>query len=667
MSSRRLRKIQQEKELEEAKRRAEQEQIEEEEDDSSDEPLPVKPSGFSAFAALEEKGNAVGSEEKHSEAEEAEPVVALASRSKKPKKKKKKAKKAAIDKNDAGNDSDEIETALRELNLKRTAAHLVAPAKTVQDEQWERICKLLAIQNQHLKVGNEMRNLFGRAATDNHDDAGGRAPRQRQRNQPMDLETALKGTHKPGQGLSEITFRRNPFIQGKDTWPKGTVGGLSMAIVNDAKENDGTIEFRFVHDTSYQVTQSVFHRLVEMGEPQSLITLLIKNPYHISTLIQVSKIAKDQGDHALSSDLLERALFTMGRAATSLFNTKLNKGRVRLDFLRPENRELWLAAYHYIKSLMMKGTYRTAFEWAKLLLSLDPANDPYCMRLIIHDIALRAHQFEWLLELGNDSHDAALEESMSMLRSEEYAKYHNTPSFAFAALQLRQSPKARKFLAVSMQRLPWLFTRLFTEINLDAPPSIWGIQPRTNAEELFSDLYVQQTKDLWNTPEATAVLMEIAHTIPKVDATKIKILRDASMTLPVVRAIYLDNTPSLMGFLPSSLLHRENNSDSDPIPPEASKWSYDIKPMPGGHEADLGRGEELRPQHILARIARLFPIRPGPDDSMSDEDGMNEAQAAFLGEAPIDMPPGLVQRMMGMIFGTAVPEDEENTEWESAG
>src|SRR4051812_34051130 len=45
--------------------------------------------------------------------------------------------------------------------------------------------------------------------------------------------------------------------------------------------------------------------------------------YHISLLLQVSKIAKDQGDHSLSSDLVERALFTFGRVSLSSFSTKL--------------------------------------------------------------------------------------------------------------------------------------------------------------------------------------------------------------------------------------------------------------------------------------------------------------------------------------------------------
>jgi hypothetical protein len=66
------------------------------------------------------------------------------------------------------------------------------------------------------------------------------------------------------------------LIQGKDDWPKGTTGGLTMEMV-DNKAPDGTIEFRFVHDKTYQALQSAFHGYVEIGDPQNLIGLLTRN------------------------------------------------------------------------------------------------------------------------------------------------------------------------------------------------------------------------------------------------------------------------------------------------------------------------------------------------------------------------------------------------------
>jgi hypothetical protein len=406
--------------------------------------------------------------------------------------------------------------------------------------------------------------------------------------------------------------------------------------------------------------------------------------YHISTLLQVSKIAKDQTDHALSSDLLERALFTFGRASLSLFNTKLAQGKARLDFSRPENRELWLAGYQYIKSLVMKGTYRTAFEWAKLLLSLDPEDDPYCMRLIVHHLAIRAHEFKWLLDLGDFTlQQEALPADDRVVIVAPYAKYHNTPSLALAALQLKDGLNARDILSRSMKRFPWLFVSLFSELNLDSPPSIWGNQPRTDAENLFTSLYVQQTKDLWNTTEGTAILMEIAHTIPKVNTDGLPVVSNDEMDLDIVRFIYLDNTAALMAMVPSRLLHRNNNSDSDPVPPNHSTYSYKIEGI-RDHNGPRGLGAGF--DHPMAALGRLlFHQRAANGENSGDDDdrdledmirngvgGIGADSESEDGGAP---QPGFASRLLDYIFTSRVnmeaedddaEEEEEEPDWPSS-
>ncbi|TVY15068.1 Ribosome quality control complex subunit 1 [Lachnellula arida] len=701
MSTRQLRKLQQQRELEQAQLQAAQQE------ESEDEPvLPTKskPSLFANLAALEDAEDdedEAAEEEPAAELSEAEPTPLSASKKPKKSKKKKKSKGKAKEKGAESqtpqkpeNGADEIDAALRELNLKKTAPTADSQALPT-DPEYEKICTLLGVNTQHLKVANEMRALFGKAATEIHDDPGGptgRGARRRQRaaqNQQVDLETALKGHHLPGKGLPELTLRRNNFIQGKDDWPKAPTGGLTMEVIDDPGDgSDGSVEFTYSHNIAYQIIQQTFSALVEMGDPQNLIGLLVRNPYHISSLLQVSKIAKDQGDHALSSDLIERALFTFGRASLTQFNNKITKGYSRLDFLRPENRELWLAGYQYIKSLIMKGTYRTALEWAKLLSSLDPEDDPYCMRFMIHHLALRAQEFTWLLDL----YESQLPPQWSAFDENgdpppHPAILHFMPSLAFAALRLRDGVKSRKLLTESMKNVPWLFVRLFKELNLDAPSSIWGIEPRTDAETLFTEMYVLQTKDLWNAPEAVSLLMEVAHTIPKVNIEKIMKVGNSEMTLDVVRFVYLENIPALMALVPSSLLHKSNNSDSDPIPPEQSIYSYEaqrkaleIPSFPPGFGHDF--------MDPLEAIARLLPnlrgaaadgdidreslrrgleeaiINEGPEELDDDGWARNEEVATEAFERPI--PFGLARRLMNMFWpgrgGDGVASDGDEDE-----
>ena len=295
MSSRQLRKLQQQRELEEQAKRREEEA---EEEESEEEPVLSSKSKANLFANLSALNDEQEDEDLDGENQEAEeqqdlsqkePVTSPAAKKPKKAKKKKKGKNKEKEpekpgeKQEHANGPDEIDAALRELNIQKTdKANPTASTVIKLDPEYERVCALLGVNTQNLKVANEMRNLFGRNATDNHDDAGGpvgRGARRRQRAQQrqVDLETALKGHHAPGKGLSELTLRRNYFIQGKDDWPKGTTGGLTMAVVDDQREIDGTVEFRYVHDKTYQALQQAFYGYVEMGDPENLIGLLTRN------------------------------------------------------------------------------------------------------------------------------------------------------------------------------------------------------------------------------------------------------------------------------------------------------------------------------------------------------------------------------------------------------
>ena len=302
MSSRQLRKLQKQRESEQAKLREQEQKQEEEESEEEDfsSPAVAKPSLFASFAALQddidagEDGSAGEQENEHdshtpSDIEPNHPST-ITKKSKKPKKKKKKGKQVEhgsagsrliVPASDRG--PDEIEAALRELSLKNGDSSVTSgqPVRKL-DAEFQRVCTLLSVNSQHLKVANEMRNLFGRTAVENHDDAGGQIPRGSRRRhraaqRQVDLETALKGQHPPGKGLPELTLRRNIFIQGKDEWPRGTTGGLKMEVVTDYPANSGTVEFRFTHDEAYESVQQQFNLFVEMGDPQNLIGLLQRN------------------------------------------------------------------------------------------------------------------------------------------------------------------------------------------------------------------------------------------------------------------------------------------------------------------------------------------------------------------------------------------------------
>lgn len=291
MSSRALRRVQRELEEKQIQEKLAQEEQENEQEKSEDEIVPkpkVKPSLFAMLG--NDDDDQEDDEDDDAEEERAgsqsEEVVAAPppSKSKKSKKKKKKGKSKAavadpatsIAKADASSGLDEIDRALMTLNI-------AANGRDTNDseqqnsgisEEVQQLCAVLSVDSQHLHAANEMKKLFGRAALQNTDDE----PRQRQRGQGQQggVAAAVAGRNGPGaRGLASLGLRRNVFIQGKEEWPRATSGGLSMEIVE--RRQDGTVEYRFVHNRTYQETQTQFQVCVGSMDPERMIKLLHYN------------------------------------------------------------------------------------------------------------------------------------------------------------------------------------------------------------------------------------------------------------------------------------------------------------------------------------------------------------------------------------------------------
>jgi hypothetical protein len=575
MSSRALRKLQQEKEAQLRLQQLEKEAQELEGDEEADDLRPTQ-TKKSAFALLGEDGDDDVDEDEDDSIEGTAPTNTETAQSipstqskKKNKKKKKKAKGAAGGTEEAAQDDDidEIDAALKELATSNNGNSVAATTSAGVDPVVEEANRLLAIDTTHLHAQNEMKRLFGRAALEQDEDeapgaAGGAGGNRRQQRQQMGLAQALRGGRQGGGragGFSAVSLRRNIFIQGKEEWPMATGGGLGMEI--EEKRADGTVLYKYVHNMSYQHVQSQFDSCVATMDPNSLVALLRENPYHISTLLQVSEIAKHESDHATSGDLLERALFSFGRAAHSTFAKNLAEGKARLDFRRAENREFWLASWRYMQNLTMRATWRTVFEWAKLLISLSPEDDPYGLWLVLDQYALRSRQD---LDYIKISRNAKLGHIHSNLPNIQLSQ-------ALAEYRSGDRRKGRQALYTAIGKYPWVIARLLQETNQDAPPGIWGAEPRTEYEKLHCELYALRAKDLWNTPEHSALLVEISSALS--DAVSPSVPDDTAITRREARHVLLTDNPTLIALIPRSLTEQLTSS-SDPLPPTDSLESY---------------------------------------------------------------------------------------------
>ena len=512
--------------------------------------------------------------------------------------------------NDSKASVDEIDLALLSLRDRKSRSNAYSGGPLGPGNDLLRLYPLLATDTKYLNALYEMKRLFGNVVLDgeNEDAALPHQGRRRGRGrQGLDLGGALAARNSPvsrGQGLAGLALRRNVFMVGKESWPKATSGGMGMEVVE--KADDMTIEYRFVHNSMYQDVQRQFLVCTESMDPQRMIQLLqfnrkiyecfkiilqltIKSAYHITTLLIVSEIAEHQGDHSVSGELLERALFSFGRSVHSSFHNALAEGKARLDFRRPENREFWLVAWRYIGNLGQRGTWRTAYEWAKLLLSLDPEEDPYCIRLILDQIALRSGQAQSFCELVDAS---------KVLFSWARDCPNIIISSALAEYKLKRPEGCRRTLSSAVQRFPWVFLRLFQELNIGhTPKAIWGRVPQNAHQKLETEAYVARAKDIWNTPEAISLLVEVVEST-EVDPDAQR-GADHPISLNEARHVLLSGTPSLISLLPREFTTARSSS-YDILPPEDSIFSYHADTV--NDAIDLDDEDQVRSDTLPALV-----------------------------------------------------------------
>ncbi|POR33914.1 Uncharacterized protein TPAR_05889 [Tolypocladium paradoxum] len=610
MSSRQLRKLQQQRDLEKSKDVAAQES---DGSEGVEEPRPApkpRPNLFAALGGEDEDGGQDDDDEEDDAGDKVDqdmseaPPAASAKKSKKKKKKKKRAKasaetpETAADGQQPGVEDDEIDRAIKELKI-NTQNRKGPSTAGASDGSGTRMSKLLGINTYHLKAANEMRNLFGREVIESANVEEQQETSRRRRGpaqQQVDLETFLR--EPPGAAkLPEVLLRRNMFVQGRDHWPRQSAGGLTMTEVQRAPDGSWT-EYAYMHDKDYDGMQALFFACVQIGDPMRMVHLLKRVPYHVSTLLQVSSVAKQDQNMALAAELCERALFTFGRVTTSSFRQNIEHGRARLDFRRPENRQFWLAGYHYLKSLIRKGTYRTALEWAKLLYALEP-KDPYAIRHFIHVLAIRARESRWLVDFLDELDRTGEGSDRAYLRQ----------SLVLAKLQIGDLEGARRDLVHGVQRVPWLYCALFQELNLDAPPSIWGIGADSNARTFWVKLYIYQTKDLWNNAQATGLLQDVARGLSRVDTPALP-SDDGPADLGATRLAYLEGQTSLLSVAPRSLLDSQPNYEFDPLPPPEDEniFTAEGTQLPWRDPRQQGQGQATA---LLARMQALLAQQQG--------------------------------------------------------
>ncbi|TIA96100.1 hypothetical protein E3P89_03413 [Wallemia ichthyophaga] len=304
----------------------------------------------------------------------------------------------------------EIDEALRELNIKypheQTQAQTQSHQANTPHSTLSTLRTLLSVDPKHLDASAEMKKMFGSkvvsSATTMNSYGQGRARGRQARMQQM---------------VHKATPRSN-LSQHKPTWPPATsakLDGMTMRQLSADElrewqerhalpptinlQNSGSW-WTFEHDAAYRSVQHQFLDATGSFDPNTLMALLQVYPYHVDTLNQVSEVFRMQGDNGTAGDFTERMLFAIERGFAMGFSAL--SGGCRVDFDRVENRALWLGLSRLITHLRMKGCWRTAYEYGKVMLALDPLTDPHGALLQLDFLAVKAGQYDWLLGVAGE-------------------------------------------------------------------------------------------------------------------------------------------------------------------------------------------------------------------------------------------------------------------------
>jgi len=401
-----------------------------------------------------------------------------------------------------------------------------------------------------------------------------------------------------------------------------------------------------------------------------MVQLLHHNPYHIATLLQVSEILSQQRNHEDSGDVLERALFTFGRSVNSVFSARLSEGKARLSFLVPENREFWLACWRYIFNLAMRGTWRAAEEFGRMLLALDPERDPYQVCLIIDMLALNARQPERFLTL---------------VEHPEFVKRHaHLPNIAFSTAlayhQLHKDALAREYLAKAITRFPWVLKRLSIELSIRHRPNTplaAEIPPPDALHSILSELYVDRAKDLWKGADTKQLLADVAGSIYSLPQKSFRepprepssLAEFDGVNIDVARHILSTGNRSLIQYLPREWA-RIPTISYDPLPPVdgigRAPLSYLqdlVSSMPptlrqawaadggGGDIGDIGEEEFRRLMEQLALEVASTSAGSAVEENTADGNVANRDDDDDENAAGEDEAGGIIQSLLGFVRG----------------
>lgn len=410
----------------------------------------------------------------------------------------------------------------------------------------------------------------------------------------------LGNTPKPNQPRSKkFQHKKTNLVKAKDEWAP-MFPGISMELLPARPGSGPNVNyFKIVWSSSYHELQQHFYECVETADPYSFQDLLMIHPYHVDSNLQLAQVCIQTGDYAMAGDLVERCLYAFECAWHPRFAPH-GAANCYLEFNVPENRSFFLAILKHIQLLGRRGSTRTALEFAKLLLALDPT-DPLYMRAVLDYYCLRGKEFSFLLSLferaqvdntpfsmcPNFCYSAALAKLTLELQKgkSSSSSSSSTDQSTTSAAQLDGAPQnvannpyplasSKYLLYIALTLFPTVLLPLLNKAGVsykdvlpDETTSFFN-NSDTSVPPLLQkmiNLFVDKNNTLWKAPEVVTWIKEVITEVQRQASsstkrsTEMKSNRDWMLTWWTTRSEAVGSVPLLLS---------EHADTASPLPPE---------------------------------------------------------------------------------------------------
>ncbi|OAX36036.1 DUF654-domain-containing protein [Rhizopogon vinicolor AM-OR11-026] len=532
-------------------------------------------------------------------------------------------------------DQDDLDAALAELSHKYPELQRVAASSSAA--RHASLASLLSVSVPNLDAEAEMRKFFGAKAVI----------------AAKSTESSSTGGSKKRRGAAANQTQRSQLTRPHPSWSmiKQREGLSSRSLTDDeikqkvadrnspaAADKWWTVEY----GKRYKGVTKTFMQAVMTGDPEALWRVLQKLPWHADTLLQLSEVYRHREEYSQAVEYVDRALFAYERAFLGAFS--FTNGLNRLDFNRVENRPFFLALHRQVTDLQRRGCIRTAFEFGRLLYSLEPWTDPHGVLFHLDFICIKAGMGQWLL-------DVYAEFSGAKAVFEDHLNPSALPGWAYAralALFAREKAGGQQSVGNSTDALkqailafPEVVPLLADKCDISLSPELRGhkafriqtdaigLSAAQGVLHMLSHLYAQRSAPLWKSAahakwfQSTANGILLSLNAQRSNSTRERFLQMyASTTLrySVYRHVLVleQSFRHLTPFIPRTVLLAKQLA-CDPLPPLKALSEYNDDFLAGAEEIfsvpprrrDARALERLIPDAgVRAQIEAMFDANP---------------------------------------------------------